>query len=93
MLAPFLISFIVLMALGIPVALAMGGSALIYSFLSGDISPTLLVQTTFAGMTSFPLLAIPLFILAGNLMNEGGITDDLVNFSRQLVGHIRGGLG
>ena len=93
MLAPFLISFIVLMAVGIPVALAMGGSALIYAFLSGDISPTLLIQTTFAGMTSFPLLAIPLFILAGNLMNEGGITDDLVNFSRQLVGHIRGGLG
>ena len=93
MLAPFLISFIVLMAVGIPVALAMGGSALIYAFLSGDISPTLLIQTTFAGMTSFPLLAIPLFILAGNLMNEGGITDDLVNFSRQLVGHIRGGSG
>ncbi len=44
-------------------------------------------------MSSFPLLAIPLFILAGNLMNEGGITDDLVNFSRRLVGHIRGGLG
>ena len=93
MLAPFLISFVVLMVVGIPVALAMGGAALIYTFLSGDISPTLLIQTTFAGMTSFPLLAIPLFILAGNLMNEGGITDDLVNFSRQIVGHIRGGLG
>jgi len=89
----FLISFLVFMAVGIPVALAMGGSALVYVFLSGDISPTLLIQTTFAGMSSFPLLAIPLFILAGNLMNEGGITDDLVNFSRQLVGHIRGGLG
>ena len=93
MLIPFLISFVVLMVAGIPVALAMGGAALIYALLSGDISPTLLIQTTFAGMTSFPLLAIPLFILAGNLMNEGGITDDLVNFSRQLVGHIRGGLG
>ncbi len=93
MLVPFLIAFIVLMVAGIPVALAMGGSALTYAFLSGDISPTLLIQTTFAGMTSFPLLAIPLFILAGNLMNEGGITDDLVRFSRRIVGHIRGGLG
>ncbi len=81
------------MAIGIPVALAMGGSALVYTFLTSGISPTLLIQTTFAGMASFPLLAIPLFILAGNLMNEGGITDDLVGFSRQLVGHISGGLG
>ncbi len=88
----FLISFILFMAAGIPVALAMGGSALVYAYLNG-ISPTLLVQTSFAGLSSFPLLAIPLFILAGNLMNEGGITDDLVIFSRRLVGHIRGGLG
>ncbi len=93
MLSLFLISFLVFMAVGIPVAIAMGGAAMVYAFLSGGISPTLLVQTTFAGMSSFPLLAIPLFILAGNLMNEGGITDDLVNFSRRLVGHIRGGLG
>lgn len=93
LLAPFLVSFLVFLAIGVPVALAMGGSALVYSFLSSGISPTLLIQTTFAGMSSFPLLAIPLFILAGNLMNEGGITDDLVNFSRQLVGHIPGGLG
>lgn len=93
MLSLFLISFLVFMAVGIPVAIAMGGAAMVYAFLSGGISPTLLVQTTFAGMSSFPLLAIPLFILAGNLMNEGGITDDLVNFSRRLVGHIHGGLG
>ncbi len=93
MLSLFLIAFLVFMAIGIPVALAMGGSALVYTFLASGISPTLLIQTTFAGMASFPLLAIPLFILAGNLMNEGGITDDLVGFSRQLVGHISGGLG
>jgi len=93
LLSLFLIAFLVFMAIGIPVALAMGGSALVYTFLTSGISPTLLIQTTFAGMASFPLLAIPLFILAGNLMNEGGITDDLVGFSRQLVGHISGGLG
>ena len=93
MLSLFLIAFLVFMATGIPVALAMGASALVYAFLSSGISPTLIIQTTFAGMASFPLLAIPLFILAGNLMNEGGITEDLVGFSRQLVGHISGGLG
>jgi C4-dicarboxylate transporter DctM subunit len=93
LLSLFLIAFLVFMAMGIPIALAMGGSALVYAFLSSGISPTLLIQTTFAGMASFPLLAIPLFILAGNLMNEGGITEDLVGFSRQLVGHISGGLG
>lgn len=93
MLSLFLIAFLVFMAMGIPVALAMGASAMVYTSLSSGISPTLLIQTTFAGMASFPLLAIPLFILAGNLMNEGGITEDLVDFSRQLVGHISGGLG
>jgi C4-dicarboxylate transporter DctM subunit len=93
LLSLFLIAFLVFMATGIPVALAMGASALVYAFLSSGISPTLIIQTTFAGMASFPLLAIPLFILAGNLMNEGGITEDLVGFSRQLVGHISGGLG
>jgi len=93
LLSLFLIAFLVFMAMGIPVALAMGASAMVYTSLSSGISPTLLIQTTFAGMASFPLLAIPLFILAGNLMNEGGITEDLVDFSRQLVGHISGGLG
>lgn len=93
MLTLFLTTFLVFMALGVPVALAMGGSALVYTLASTGLSPTLLIQTTFAGMSSFPLLAIPLFILAGNLMNEGGITDDLVGFSKRLVGHISGGLG
>lgn len=93
MLSLFLFAFLALMLVGIPVAIALGGSALIYAVLQQGISPTLLIQTTFAGMASFPLLAIPLFILAGNLMNEGGITKDLVLFARVLLGHIRGGLG
>lgn len=93
MLPVFLIAFVILMAIGIPIAVAMGGSALLYIVMQGNLSPTLLVQTMFAGMGSFPLLAIPLFILAGNLMNEGGITDDLVAFARLLMGHISGGLG
>ncbi len=93
MLTLFLTAFLVFMAIGVPIAISMGASALFYTILHGGLSPTLITQTTFAGMASFPLLAIPLFILAGNLMNEGGITDDLVRFARLLIGHIRGGLG
>jgi C4-dicarboxylate transporter DctM subunit len=60
----------------------------------GDAAPiTTLIQTIFGGLATFPLLAIPLFMLAGNLMNEGGITPDLVQFARKLLGHINGGLG
>ncbi len=93
MLTVFVLAFIVLLVLGIPIAIALGGTALAYLFLKGGLSLTLLVQTTFAGMASFPLLAIPLFMLAGALMNESGITKDLVSFARLLFGRISGGLG
>jgi tripartite ATP-independent transporter DctM subunit len=89
----FLTAFIMLMAIGLPIALVLGGSSMAYVLLKDGLSPTIIIQTTFAGLSSFPLLAIPLFILAGNLMKEGGITADLVRFSRLLMGHIRGGLG
>lgn len=93
MLTAFIAGFILLLAVGIPIAIGLGGSAMLYVWLHGDLSPTMLIQTTFAGMASFPLLAIPLFMLAGNLMNEGGLTRDLVRFARLILGHISGGLG
>ncbi|KYZ75032.1 hypothetical protein AXX12_15765 [Anaerosporomusa subterranea] len=93
MLLIFLIAFIILLSLGIPIAIGLGGSAMLYVLLQGDVSLTMLTQTAFGGMASFPLLAIPLFMLAGNLMNEGGLTQDLVRFARLLLGHISGGLG
>lgn len=93
MLTIFLVSFVAILSLGVPIAFALGGSALMYSLFHETISLTMLTQTTFAGMASFPLLAIPLFMLAGNLMNEGGLTQDLVRFARLVVGHINGGLG
>lgn len=93
MVSAFAIAFTVLLSLGIPIAIGLGGAALVYILLQEDLSLTILTQTTFAGMASFPLLAIPLFMLAGNLMNEGGLTQDLVRFARLLLGHIRGGLG
>ena len=93
MLTAFIGSFVVLLALGIPIAFGLGGSAMVYVLLQEDLSLTMLTQTTFAGMAAFPLLAIPLFILSGNFMSEGGLTHDLVKFARLLMGHISGGLG
>jgi C4-dicarboxylate transporter DctM subunit len=93
MIAVFALAFIGLLCISAPITVALGGSALAYSLISGDIPITTLVQTTFGGLATFPLLAIPLFMLAGNLMNEGGITADLVKFARLMLGHIRGGLG
>lgn len=93
MVAFFLCVFVALLLIGIPIAFALGGAALAYLLLKGGLSLTLLVQTTFAGMASFPLLAIPLFMLAGALMNKSGITRDLVRFARLLLGSISGGLG
>lgn len=87
----FLIGFVVLLSIGLPVAVGLGGAAFLYFIRDGFFSQ--LVQTTYAGMASFSLLAIPLFMLAGNLMNESGITEELANFARLLLGHIRGGLG
>ena len=93
MLLAFGLSFILLLGLGLPISIGLGASAMIYIFLKEDLSLTMLVQTTFGGMTTFPLLAIPLFILSGNLMSSGGLTKDLVRFTRLLLGHISGGLG
>jgi C4-dicarboxylate transporter DctM subunit len=89
----FLTAFIGLLCISAPITVALGGCALAYALVSGNMPITTLIQTTFGGLATFSLLAIPMFVLAGNLMNQGGITLDLVNFARLLMGHIRGGLG
>jgi len=83
----------ILMVVGMPVALAMGLSALVVVLLKGETSPMVLAQRMFVGVDSLPLLAIPYFILAGALMEAGGISVRLIRFASTLVGHIRGGLG
>jgi tripartite ATP-independent transporter DctM subunit len=85
--------FIVLLLVGTPISFAMGLSAAIVILLDGSVPLTLLPQRFFSSLDSFPLLAIPLFILAGNLMNLSGITEAIVRFARALIGHVRGGLG
>jgi TRAP-type C4-dicarboxylate transport system permease large subunit len=85
--------FLALMVIGIPVAIAMAGSSLIYLWLSGASPPMVVVHRMISGLDSFPLLAVPFFILAGNLMNNAGITNRIYNFALALVGWMKGGLG
>ncbi len=93
MTAALLISFLVMMIAGVPVAIAMAGSALIYFLLTGDTPPSVVVHRMVSGIDSFPLLAVPFFIMAGNLMNNAGITNRIYNFALSLVGWLKGGLG
>ena len=93
MLSFFLPVFLIFLFLGLPVffaLLAAPGVLLWAAGMERDI--TLLYRNVYTGMDSFPLMAIPFFMLAGELMNRGGITLRLVEFSQALVGHFRGGL-
>ncbi|MCW5634668.1 MAG: TRAP transporter large permease [Rubrivivax sp.] len=85
--------FLLMMTGGVPVAIAMAGSSLIYILISGDLPPFAVVHRMIGGIDSFPLLAVPFFILAGNLMNNAGITNRIYNFALALVGWLKGGLG
>jgi len=87
------IIFLLLMSGGIPVAIAMAGSALIYILWSGNLPPFVVIHRMVGGIDSFPLLAVPFFILAGNLMNNAGITNRIYNYALALVGWLKGGLG
>jgi TRAP-type C4-dicarboxylate transport system permease large subunit len=87
------IIFLFMMASGLPVAIAMAGSSLLYILISGDLPPFAVIHRMIGGIDSFPLLAVPFFILAGNLMNNAGITNRIYNFALSLVGWMKGGLG
>lgn len=85
---------LLLMLLGIPIVFCIGLAAVAATFVIGDGAPLLIVPSSmYNGMDSFPLMAIPFFILAGEMMNRGGIAERLVAFANSLVGHVRGGLG
>lgn len=86
-------SLLILMAVGVPIAFAIGLSAILYVLLSGGIPLDVIAQKIVGGADSLPLMAIPLFILAGSLMNTGGITRRIFDFANAIVGHIPGGLG
>ena len=87
------LSFLVLMLIGVPAAIAMAGASLLYIFVYGDMPAVVVAHRMVAGIDSFPLLAVPFFILAGNLMNNAGISNRIYGFALALVGWLRGGLG
>jgi TRAP-type C4-dicarboxylate transport system permease large subunit len=85
-------TFLGLMVLGVPVAIAMAVASLAFILVSGTVPDVILAQRMIAGVESFPLLAVPFFILAGNLMNIAGVTGRIYAFAVALVGWMRGGL-
>lgn len=89
----FLGGFAAFLLIGVPIALALGLASAAYLIFTGNADLMLAFpQRMIAGIDQFVLLTIPLFLLAGNLMNFGGITERIVRFSRACVGHVRGGL-
>ena len=87
------ILFLLFMSGGIPVAIAMAGASLVYILWQGSPPPFAVIHRMIGGIDSFPLLAVPFFILAGNLMNNAGITTRIYNYALALVGWLKGGLG
>lgn len=81
-----------LLIFGVPVAVALAGASALF-ILFGDVPAMVVAHRVINGVDSFPLLAVPFFILAGNLMNTAGITERIFNFALALVGWMRGGLG
>ena len=86
------IAFFGLLVLGVPVAFAIGISAVV-TFLYEGLPLAIVFQRMASGMNIFSFLAIPFFIFAGELMLRSGVADRIVKFAKDLVGHVRGGLG
>jgi C4-dicarboxylate transporter, DctM subunit len=91
--AGLIAGFVVLMVLGVPIAFAMGVSAIVVIPFAGGVPMDMFAHRLVISADSFTLLAIPLFVLAGALMETGGIATKLVNLAKALVGFVRGGLG
>lgn len=85
-------SFLLLMLVGVPVAISMAVASVLYIVLYGVAPDIIVAQRMIAGVESFPLLAVPFFILAGNLMNSAGVTGRIYSFAVALVGWMKGGL-
>ena len=89
----FIVSLLVPMLLGMPIAFAMLVSGAVLMWFTHQLDLTLMAQTIVNGADSFPLLALPFFVLAGEIMNAGGLSRRIVNIAVSLLGHLRGGLG
>ncbi|WP_295580825.1 TRAP transporter large permease [uncultured Oscillibacter sp.] len=89
----FLAALFVLLLIGVPIAIALGGCAIVLMLFLNQFNPLLLAQQMVVGVNSFPLMAIPFFMLAGEIMSKGGLSKRIVDFANVLMGRIRGGLG
>ena len=87
------IVFFTTLLIGVPIFIALAGSSLVYTHLVAGIPDFVILHRMAGGVDSFPLLAVPFFILAGNLMNSAGITNRIYDFAVALVGWLKGGLG
>src|SRR5699024_4182242 len=86
------IIFFILIIFNVTIAFALGISSAAYLLINGDTVLTLVPQNMFKALDSFPLMAAPFFILAGKLMEDGGISNRLINFAQSIVGQLKGGL-
>lgn len=93
MVTTLFISIVILLAIGVPVAFAMAMAAGLAVFVGGQYPLLVVFKEIFSGIDSFPLMAVPFFILAAELMTGGALTTVLLRFAAQFVGHLRGGLG
>jgi len=93
MLALFLASLFGFVLLSVPIAFSLVLTSLVLAVAMNQVSAALLIQNIVRGIDSFPLMAIPFFLLAGEIMNTGGISRRIVMVARALMGHIKGGLG
>lgn len=93
MLVVFLVCLFGFILLNVPIAFALILTTIALMIFQNGISPEIITQSLVRGIDSFPLMAIPFFILAGELMNVGGISKRIVLFSKSLLGHVTGGLG
>lgn len=87
------VSLLAMIVVGVPIAVALAASSMLYIALAGTIPEVAVIHRMVNGVDSFPLLAIPFFIMAGNLMNTAGITERIYDFAKACVGWLHGGLG
>lgn len=93
MIATLLVAIVVLLTLGMPVAFALGIAAWLAILVGGQFPQIVIIKEMFTGLDSFPLIAVPFFILAAELMTGGALTAILLRFAMQFLGHLRGGMG
>jgi len=87
-----LFNLLLFFVVGVPVAYSMGFASVL-AMVEGGLSLQVVIQRIFATLDSFPLMAIPFFILAGNIMEQSGISQRLINLANSIVGRMTGGLG